>query len=93
MSSDTLVHSIDTKGAERIAELWPDLPPHVREELLAIAEAAAASADDEVEFELTPEEMASLERSRADFAAGRTMTSAEARASIESYFDARAAWK
>ena len=85
MSSDTLTHPIDTMGAERIAELWPVLPPHVREELLAIAEAGAALADDEVEFELTAKELASVEAARADFKHGRTMTHEEMVASIKSF--------
>ena len=73
------------EGAERIAELWPQLSDDVRLELIEIAE-AAASGEDEVDFPLTAKEMASVEAARRDFAEGRTMTLEELEQSLDRFF-------
>lgn len=84
--SDTVIHpktaAATRTGLERLVELWPDLPPQIREELVAIAEAEVAPDDTKTEFILTPEEMASVEAAREDFKHGRTMTLEELEASI-----------
>jgi predicted transcriptional regulator len=65
---------------DRLKELWPRLDAATQNELVAIAEQAA---DDEVDFPLTPEEEASLDQARRDFAEGRTLTHEEMVASFE----------
>jgi hypothetical protein len=88
MASGTLIHKAPTSaskdGAARIAELWSDLPEVVQTELLERAEAAARS-DEDVEFHLTPDELASVEAARRDFAEGRTMTHEEVVASMAKF--------
>jgi hypothetical protein len=88
--SDTVIHPKMTattrEGAERIAELWPQLSEDVQLELIEIAEAAAEGEEDEVDFPLTAKEMASVEAARRDFAEGRTMTLEELEQSLDRFF-------
>jgi hypothetical protein len=70
-----------TRSPERIVELWPSLDEDVRAALLEIAEHAASALNGDG-FALSVGELESIGRASKDFAAGRTMTSAEMRASV-----------
>jgi hypothetical protein len=70
-----------TRSPERIVEPWPSLDDEVRTALLDIAE-HAASAQRSDGFALSADELASIVRASKDFAEGRTLTSAEMRASV-----------
>jgi hypothetical protein len=88
MASDTLIQraqqSASQDSASRMVGLWAALSEEMRLELLDIAE-PAARGDDEIDLQLTPEEHASIETARLDFAEGRTMTHDEVLASMTKF--------
>lgn len=59
-----------TASESRILELWPKLSEEHRNVLIEIAE---SSVDTPTSIQLTGDELAALERSKADFAAGRVL--------------------
>ena len=61
-----------TASAQRILDLWPTLTPEKQAELIETAERMAQAADEPIAF--TPEDLAGIERGRADFKHGRTLT-------------------
>lgn len=67
---------------QRIVELWPALTERQREALVGLAEDAATPLGG---LELTGEETAALARSKDDFAAGRTLSFAEAEAATDEF--------
>jgi hypothetical protein len=65
---------------EALATIQASLPALADEQVDALAEMVAAWAQPQTPLDLTPEELAGIERSREDFKHGRTYTSEEARA-------------
>ena len=59
-----------TASASRILELWPKLSEEHRNVLIEIAE---SSVETPASIQLTDDELAALERSKGDFAAGRVL--------------------
>jgi hypothetical protein len=70
---------------EAIAKIHASLPALADEQVDALAEMVQAWAETREPLDLTPEELAGIERSREDFKHGRTYTSAEARALTEAF--------
>jgi hypothetical protein len=70
---------------EALATIQASLPALADEQVDALAEMVAAWAQPQAPLDLTPEELAGIERSREDFKHGRTYTSAEARALTEAF--------
>jgi hypothetical protein len=72
---------MSTTTPERIVELWPALSEEARRTLTEIAENATTG----VPLELTSDESAALERSKADFKAGQTLSFDEMRAATDAF--------
>jgi hypothetical protein len=70
---------------EALAKIQAALPALADEQVDALAEMVAAWAETREPLDLTPEELAGIERSREDFKDGRTYTSAEARALTKTF--------
>jgi hypothetical protein len=70
-----------TTTPERIVELWPSQSEEARRTLTEIAENATGN----LQLELTKDEAATLDRSRQDFAAGRTLSFDEMRAATDAF--------
>jgi hypothetical protein len=66
----------------RIIELWPTLTAEAQTRLVDAAERMASSATTR---RLSPRERAAVERSRADFAAGRVLDEAEYEAAMAAF--------
>ncbi len=70
---------------EALAKIQASLPALADEQVDALAQMAAAWAEPSAPLDLTPEELAGIERSKEDFKHGRTYTSAEARALTDAF--------
>jgi len=70
-----------TTTPQRIVELWPSLSEEARRALTEIAE----NASGHLPLELTEDEAATLDRSRQDFEAGRTLSFDEMRAATDAF--------
>ena len=70
-----------TTTPQRIVELWPSLSEEARRSLTEIAE----NASGHLPLELTEDEAATLDRSRQDFQAGRTLSFDEMRVATDAF--------
>jgi hypothetical protein len=77
---------------EALAKIQASLPALADEQVDALAEMVAAWAQPHDPLDLTPEELAGIERSREDFKHGRTLTDDEYQAEMD-VFMARLAAK
>ena len=69
-----------TASESRILELWPKLSEEHKSMLIEIAE---STVDTPVSIQLTGDERAALERSKADFTAGRVLDWDEMKSRID----------
>lgn len=76
---------------ETIATITAKLASLDDEQLRAVVEIVDAGTTERAVRQLTARELALLEQSKADFAAGRTLTVAEARARTDAHLAARRA--